>query len=500
MANDTYLDRLSAQPAIRFCPSLLLLAAFLASAPLYPPNSRLMLRFAPDASPASDFLFAMMLACFAAAFFVLILSAKNPRWEGFQTGRQRIVATVGACAYGCLQVALWVLLAAGCKSAVLFAVLGVASGLCIVPVVMHWVRLYAMDFRSVMFYGSLACAASSAMGWIATMLPDAAVVVVEAALALAGSVAPLLFGRAPAAGREEGGAACAQEAPGGEAGTGLASSLRSFLSVVWVPLLGFLICTFMMAAYSFDTGGQVAQSEYAGGIVASAVVIALCMLRLKNSLVVLVDRLVVPACVAASIVLGGFPAGTPLFIAGAMLVYVPLILLALFALSSLAAMAAAREALPLALRVRGRLPAQLRSVASGHVGPGERAAGENLGPFLWVMLSVYFGIVVVHLGYVSWRQACSADDPGAPADDASTTQAETLQALQRGRIQALADAHALTKREQEILRYLSLGYGSAYISKTLFISDNTARTHMRNIYRKLGIGSREELLSLVNGL
>ena len=71
------LDRLSAQPAIRFCPSLLLLAAFLASAPLYPPNSRLMLRFAPDASPASDFLFAMMLACFAAAFFVLILSAKN---------------------------------------------------------------------------------------------------------------------------------------------------------------------------------------------------------------------------------------------------------------------------------------------------------------------------------------------------------------------------------------------------------------------------------------
>ena len=40
----------------------------------------------------------------------------------------------------------------------------------------------------------------------------------------------------------------------------------------------------------------------------------------------------------------------------------------------------------------------------------------------------------------------------------------------------------------------------AYISKTLFISDNTARTHMRNIYRKLGIGSREELLSLVNGL
>ena len=64
----------------------------------------------------------------------------------------------------------------------------------------------------------------------------------------------------------------------------------------------------------------------------------------------------------------------------------------------------------------------------------------------------------------------------------------------------MADKHALTKREHEILQYLSLGYGSVYISKTLFISDNTARTHIRNIYRKLDVSSREELLSLVNGM
>ena len=61
MANGTYLNRLAAQPPIRFRPRLLLLAAFLASAPLYPPNSYLMLRFAPNVSPAGDFLFAMLL-------------------------------------------------------------------------------------------------------------------------------------------------------------------------------------------------------------------------------------------------------------------------------------------------------------------------------------------------------------------------------------------------------------------------------------------------------
>ena len=114
----------------------------------------------------------------------------------------------------------------------------------------------------------------------------------------------------------------------------------------------------------------------------------------------------------------------------------------------------------------------------------------NLGPYLWVVLSSYFCIVVVHLGFVAWQQACSTDDPDALQDAG----------LQHERIVTLANGYALTKREREILQYLSLGYGSVYISKTLFISDNTARTHIRNIYRKLDVSSREELLSLVNGM
>ena len=126
----------------------------------------------------------------------------------------------------------------------------------------------------------------------------------------------------------------------------------------------------------------------------------------------------------------------------------------------------------------------------------------NLGPYLWVVLSSYFCIVVVHLGFVAWQQACSTDDPDALQDAGMRNEGETdtLHALQHERIVTLANGYALTKREREILQYLSLGYGSVYISKTLFISDNTARTHIRNIYRKLDVSSREELLSLVNGM
>ncbi|MCU7585626.1 helix-turn-helix transcriptional regulator [Adlercreutzia muris] len=65
-----------------------------------------------------------------------------------------------------------------------------------------------------------------------------------------------------------------------------------------------------------------------------------------------------------------------------------------------------------------------------------------------------------------------------------------------GRCAALADAHGLTAREREILTYLAEGHNGSYIASALFISPNTARTHIHNIYRKLNISSREDILRL----
>ena len=138
-------------------------------------------------------------------------------------------------------------------------------------------------------------------------------------------------------------------------------------------------------------------------------------MRLKSPFVLLIDRLAVPACVAVSIVLGSFPTGTTLFVAGAMLVYAPLALLSLFALSSLVAMAEAGEfPLPFVFSA-----AFLLSCAASLLGMTVQAnvpPDVNLGPYLWVVLSSYFCIVVVHLGFVAWQQACSTDDPDALQD------------------------------------------------------------------------------------
>lgn len=55
-----------------------------------------------------------------------------------------------------------------------------------------------------------------------------------------------------------------------------------------------------------------------------------------------------------------------------------------------------------------------------------------------------------------------------------------------------AETENLSHREQEILSYLAKGYRYKEIAEKLFISIETVRTHLRNIYEKLHVRSRTE--------
>lgn len=57
-----------------------------------------------------------------------------------------------------------------------------------------------------------------------------------------------------------------------------------------------------------------------------------------------------------------------------------------------------------------------------------------------------------------------------------------------------ASANSLTKREDEILSYLMKGYFYKEIAGLLFISVETVRTHIRNIYEKLQVRTRSEAI------
>ncbi len=53
----------------------------------------------------------------------------------------------------------------------------------------------------------------------------------------------------------------------------------------------------------------------------------------------------------------------------------------------------------------------------------------------------------------------------------------------------------LTRREAEVLPLLSRGATNSQIAAALGVGVETVRTHARNIYRKLGVGSRTELVA-----
>jgi DNA-binding CsgD family transcriptional regulator len=59
--------------------------------------------------------------------------------------------------------------------------------------------------------------------------------------------------------------------------------------------------------------------------------------------------------------------------------------------------------------------------------------------------------------------------------------------------------YRLTAREQEVLLLLGRGYSSVDVARELVVSENTARSHIKNIYHKCGISSRREILDLING-
>ena len=53
---------------------------------------------------------------------------------------------------------------------------------------------------------------------------------------------------------------------------------------------------------------------------------------------------------------------------------------------------------------------------------------------------------------------------------------------------------SLTNREMEILTLIALGLTNKKIAQQLVISENTLRTHVRNLYRKLGVNNRTQAM------
>ena len=66
-------------------------------------------------------------------------------------------------------------------------------------------------------------------------------------------------------------------------------------------------------------------------------------------------------------------------------------------------------------------------------------------------------------------------------------------------IAAFASHYGLSERETDVFALWVTGHGLKHIQNTLFISESTVKTHLRNIYRKCDTHNRAEIIALFEG-
>ena len=87
------------------------------------------------------------------------------------------------------------------------------------------------------------------------------------------------------------------------------------------------------------------------------------------------------------------------------------------------------------------------------------------------------------------------EEPRARAE--AETEDEAMPSEMLAYCRKLALENGLTPREAEILGLIAMGRSAKYIAEELTISHNTTRTHIKHVYEKLNIHSKQELLDLV---
>lgn len=278
--------------------------------------------------------------------------------------------------------------------------------------------------------------------------------------------------------------------------------VRDLYRMLWIPLVGVLFCAFIagltwdpVAAYEGEMRSSINDAlSIAVGAAAAALALALCARAESDSRVLgllsravqqvaLVVVLVVPALQQASVEGWALTAFEAASVGG----FALLTAIALVGLVS----AARCTGLPAGAVLGGLLAAIAAAMCSGMFAID---AWGTSGRTVCLMLEALFlAAIAVSYALRAHGAGGSAPTPPHPAPQAAEGRVGV-----EGRCADLAGRAALSPREAEVLSYLGRGHGSAFIAEELGISENTVRTHVRHIYEKLGVASREELLALVN--
>lgn len=99
-------------------------------------------------------------------------------------------------------------------------------------------------------------------------------------------------------------------------------------------------------------------------------------------------------------------------------------------------------------------------------------------------------ILIVAVVFVLMR---SKNSNSSPTQTTSNVDASRV-------VELIAERYSLTSREEEIASYVVRGYTYSQMAAALFISADTVRSHSKNLYRKMGIHKKQELIKIVENI
>ena len=132
-----------------------------------------------------------------------------------------------------------------------------------------------------------------------------------------------------------------------------------------------------------------------------------------------------------------------------------------------------------------------------------RPTGDDVFILLVLAAAVSVGLLILLLSHKQLAEALHlaliAGSPVLSADGAGFGFAKSSVPYSlEDRCLELQQAYQLTAREGEVLVHAARGKTAATIAGILYISRDTANTHIQHIYQKLGVSSRDTLIALVD--
>lgn len=402
-------------------------------------------------------------------------------------------AVVGSCALYVIATIGYMLVVMGAPSlgSVLAVVCALGVGVTLIPVVYAWSRVLSdLDLCAAVLMIALVGGATALINLALMYATPVVAGVLFSALTLAGVIYPL----ANVAAAEK--PAVLVAVPATEPPSAL--HLKAFFSVMGMSLLGMVISSFAMGVQPVFLFGNAIDAQRVGMLVGCVALLPLAYMRNKQPIYTFIYQVYLPVAAAAALVLCVLLAtdfARDVALAG---VYAFYCMVSGVAVAATCAIANAREF------SRGFVFAALIGsfCASGLLGIFLGARIQSLAAsngMVLVILTALYGCGMLLVGCIkSWRLIAhpsgSSQMEACDGGSGSGVRPETFE----DRLARVASEASLSPRETQIVGYVGRGHSSVYVAKTLLISESTVYSHVRNVYRKLGVSSREELIQLLN--